>query len=741
MSLTPQRASSHRASHLFRLALWLDLAGAVLFMAAAGLTVAIVAILFAGMAFAGAAGNPGLELSGDAIEGTLAAPEVASDVDIQVTGVVARVRVRQLFHNPTGGWVEGVYLFPLPERAAVDRLAMVIGRRQVEGRIEERRAADKIYAQARAAGKKAALLSSERPNIFTAAVANIGPGESVLIEIEYQERIRWRDGEYRLRFPMVVGPRWVPPPGALARVFAVRHAGGEADGTLEAFQDAEAISAPVPPPALGPANPLSLRVRLEPGLPLAALDSPHHQMVRRDLAGHGVELELAEGPVRADRDFELTWRPAVAEASAALFLERGASHDYAMVMLAPPPAADLPRRRQSREVIHVIDTSGSMGGASIRQAKAALAAALDDLDPVDRFNIIRFASDHGALYAARRRATPAHLAEARAYVQALEAGGGTHMAPALVRALGANRAGDGALRQVVFVTDGAVSNEADLFRLIRDRLGEARLFTVAIGSAPNNHFMRLAARAGRGTFTHIGDEAQVASRIGEGLARLTLPVLTDIEARFDGAREAEVWPAPIPDLYAGEPIVFLARIDPTSTTLRVLAKLDGAAWERDAALHGAIEGGGIAKLWAREKIAGLETRRLEGVDPERLRREIVALGLEHELVTRHTSLVAVELTPSRPTDAPLARREVPLNLPAGWDHGKVFGAPQHQRKAGIAQSMRLASRVAAAPQAAPRAAIALPATATTAPWHRVLGALLVISALLLAVGWGRWARD
>ncbi len=399
MPTTPARAARapahpRRASRLARAAILLDLAQAVGIMTIAGITVAVVASLFAGLAFGAERATPaplrleqvrgaGLMFRGEAPDRFLAAPEVATDVAIRVTGVIARVRVRQLFYNPTDGWLEGIYLFPLPERAAVDRLRMVIGRRLVEGRIEERRAAERIYAEAKAAGRKAALLSSERPNIFTTAVANIGPGESVLIDIEYQQRVAFRSGEFRLRFPMVVGPRYVAPPGAVARAVAralsLDDDGGEEDWTGEAFPDAQAITAPVLAPEHGPANPLTLTVRLDPGLPLAELRSHHHPITRREGPNHAVRLELAEGPVPADRDFELTWRLAVQEARAAMFLERGASSNYLMVMLAPParrralgaepPARGHPRRRHLGLDGGRLDPPGQ-GGAAARARRA-----------------------------------------------------------------------------------------------------------------------------------------------------------------------------------------------------------------------------------------------------------------------------------------------------------------------------------------------------------------------------------
>ncbi|HEX6265294.1 MAG TPA: VIT domain-containing protein, partial [Burkholderiales bacterium] len=286
------------------------------------------------------------------------APLVSTDVTIRVAGPVARARVVQTFRNPESDWYEGVYVFPLPENGAVDRLRLRVGERVIEGEIKERAAARMAYGEARAAGKRAALLDQERPNIFTTQVANIGPQEAVVVELEYQQVLRYDGGRFSLRFPMVVGPRYVPAGPMLVA-------------------DAGRITPPVMRPGTenGRANPVSIRVELDAGVPLAAVESRYHRVNVEEPSPERRHIALADGAVPANRDFELVWAPHAREApQAAWFTEEKDGRHYGVLMVLPPAAT--PASRLPREVVFVLDTSGSMSGASIRQAREALLLAL-----------------------------------------------------------------------------------------------------------------------------------------------------------------------------------------------------------------------------------------------------------------------------------------------------------------------------------------------------------------------------
>jgi len=672
-------------------------------------------------------GPVGLLLAAGENGATVAAPRLATDYDIVVSGPVARTRVTQRFVNPTDRWVEGVYVFPLPEKAAVDTLSMVIGTRIVVGEIKERVAARRAYDEAAAAGQRASLVEQQRPNVFTTSVANIGPGESIVVQIEYQEAVRQDGGRYSLRVPLVVAPRYTPP-AIRQEASAETLRGGWATG--EAWQ-----TAPVRDPAvMPPGNPVTLQLRLQAGFPLEAVDSPYHKIVLREVVEDTRLVALAEGEVPADRDFELVWRPKTgAVPSIGLFRERVGDADYLLAMVVPPVAATA-EARPAREAIFVIDTSGSMAGASMEQARAALLAALDGLKPGDRFNIVRFASDASALFRAPLAADSANVAQAREWVARLVADGGTEMVPALAMALAdAAGKGRGTVRQVIFLTDGAIGNENQVFDLLAQARGRSRIFMVGIGSAPNGHLMVRAAEIGRGTYTHIGATAEVEAAMRALFAKLENPAVTSLAAHFTDAGVAAT-PDPLPDLYAGEPVVLLARAPALAGSFTLAGSIGRQPWSATLPTAGVQEGSGIAKLWAHRRIDNLEAAAILGeIDHATRDRDVLALALEHHLVTRLTSLVAIDRTPARPEGETLERTDIPLNLPAGWDYEKVFGRAMLQRAAAPAP-MRMAA------VAAPPPAMTLPQTATPAALLTAGGLVAVAGGLAMLLAARRRTR-
>jgi Ca-activated chloride channel family protein len=614
-------------------------------------------------------------------------PAVRTDVRMRVTGPIARVAVTQEFLNPTAGWLEGVYVFPLPEGAAVDAMRLQVGARVIEGQIREREEARQAYRQAQQTGRKASLLEQERPNVFTISVANVGPGEAVVVDIEYQEVVRYDQGEFRVRFPMVVGPRYIPGTEAVAGA-----AGTGWGVNTSAVPDAERITPPVRHPSDGSTNPVSLTVELDAGFTLKRLASPSHAIVTTPVSASRHTIALADAVVPADRDFELVWAPDPGvQPAAAVFTEWHEGEPYALVMLLPPAAADATGSRLPREVIFVIDTSGSMEGASIQQARLALERALAARTPGDRFTVIQCNSTTERLFPTSVRAGPAEVEHGRRWVQGLQANGGTEMVPALRAALEGG-AESGVVSQVVFVTDGLVGNEDQLFAYLSRSLGRSRLFTVGIGSAPNGHFMTKAAQFGRGTYTYIGSPSEVGEKMGALFRKLEHPVLGDVAVSW-GGEDIEAWPARVPDLYLGEPVVLLARLGATSSAeLTVTGRRDAEPWEAKLRVEPGLDETGIHKLWARKKIAGLMDRLREGGDRAEVRSAVVAVALQHHLVSAYTSLVAVDVTPTRPEGSPGRTANVPVSLPAGMVHEKVFGTlPQGATPAPLYLALGLAS--------------------------------------------------
>lgn len=607
------------------------------------------------------------------------APAVVTNIETFVSGAIARTKVTQRFENLAEGWVEGVYVFPLPHASAIDALRMQIGDRFIEGEIKERAEARRIYEAARNAGKKASLIEQERPNLFTNSVANIGPRETVIVQIEYQEALPLRDGAFSMRVPLVVAPRYTPPPQATLVSYEGRELGVQVSDPVP---DRKRLSAPVLRPEFGKHNPVTITVHLEAGFPLGAIESKTHALAIERGGDSRARITLQGGEVPADRDFVLSYAPRAGDAPYAALLREDWNGESYFLALVVPPAAEAPAEPPPREVIFVIDNSGSMGGESIRQAKASLLIALDRLRTADRFNVIRFDDTFDVLFPNAVDVTPDTIAYAKRFVSSLDAAGGTEMLPAVKAALMDHNPGDPTrLRQIVFLTDGQVGNERQIFAEIEARLGRSRLFTVGIGAAPNDYFMASTARVGRGAYTFISTPEEVQARMVELFEKLERPVMTEISATWPAGAAAEAWPTPLPDLYAGEPVLVTARQKGAKGTLTLTGMHDGKTWRAVIALATAQQGRGVAKVWARNKIAALEERRLFGFDPG-IDAGVLKVALDYHLVSRLTSLVAVDVTPSRPLDQPMASARLPLNLPAGWDFDKVLGERVPSMRAG-----------------------------------------------------------
>jgi Ca-activated chloride channel homolog len=601
------------------------------------------------------------------------APMLKTEVKMNISGMLARVSLHQRFKNAGSEWAEGIYVFPLPEDAAVDRMRLRIGKRLIEGEIKEKGEAKRIYQQAKRDGKKASLLRQERPNIFTTKVANIGPGEEVVVEIEYQQSLRYDQGAFAIRFPLVVAPRYIPgkPLGSDEDVTGFQASGWARDTSQ--VPDASKITPAVVDPSAGKINPVSIEVNLNAGFPLERITSSYHKMDSSEDRQGVHHLTLHDGSVPADRDFELTWVPSSGNApQAALFRQNWSGADYALIMLMPPTKST-GATRIPREVVYVIDTSGSMHGESIAQARSALRLALRKLQPQDRFNVIQFNSTTSALFAGSVAANSQNIQRALNYVSGLEAEGGTEMLSALQLAL-RDTAPKGMLRQVIFLTDGSVGNEEQLFNAIQKQLGDSRLFTVGIGSAPNSFFMTRAAQFGRGTFTYIGNVKEVQQKMAVLFSKLESPALTDISVQLPDHSKVEIWPKRIPDLYLGEPLLLALRMEQKLPELQLSGTIDGQSWKRKIKLDGGAESLGVHLLWARRKIADLMDEKARGKPEAEVRTAVLDVALTHKLVSKYTSLVAVDKTPSRPQDKKLQQKQIPTNLPKGMSAEKVFGS-------------------------------------------------------------------
>ncbi|MCK5359225.1 MAG: marine proteobacterial sortase target protein, partial [Gammaproteobacteria bacterium] len=547
---------------------------------------------------------------------------LSMEIQLNVTAMTARVRLQQKFSNPSTQWVNAKYVFPMPETAAVHAMTLKIGERVIQGEVQEKREAKKNYEKAKKSGRQASLVEAERRNLFTLSVANIAPGQIVEVELVYLQVVDYRQGEFSLRLPTTLTPRYIPGKPLMddADLNAQLSHGSSGWGQdTDEVTDASRIT-PVQVSDSGDSHTIQFTAILDVGLNLQSISSPSHEVDwRRDSGSYQVKFKYQNE--KMDRDIVLRWLPVpLDQPHSAFFTEEIDGRSYATLMLMPPTtsgAGVLPR-----EVIFVIDTSGSMQGASMPQARRSLQLAFERLQPQDTFNIIDFDSSAHQLFSESKNVNQRNLEIAREFVHDLVANGGTNMAAALDLAL-VKGDSENRLRQIVFITDGSVGNEAALFAKIANKLGSSRLFTVGIGSAPNSFFMRKAAQFGRGTFTYVEPGSSIEKRMSELFSQLEKPSLRDIRVDWPESSDVDQLPKNIPDLYYGEPLLITAQLNSGMMKVHISGQLAGQQWHRTLSTRSSIRDSGLATLWARKKIDQLIDSMVTGAEESSIKPEVI----------------------------------------------------------------------------------------------------------------------
>lgn len=583
-----------------------------------------------------------------------------TEAEIEVNGPVAEVTITQHFSNRNRAFAEGIYVYPLPDNAAIHGMDMIVGQRRIQGEIHERKQAREIYQKAKKKGQRTSLVEQERPNVFTTSVANIAAGEQVSVELRYTQVLD-RDGrEFSLRLPLTMTPRYeTPDPERYHSLDRVKNIDGQdnsgsfpTDIARTAFRTARLPD---------DAQQVSINARINAGLPLTHLVSRSHD-IRTNHNDGDYNLTLAQDSVPMNRDFRLSWKLAPgADSAAAFFTETVGGEHYGLLLMMPPePAAE--RKGVRKEQILVIDQSGSMRGERMKQARQSLLHALRRLDPRDRFNVVAFNNNTHTLFPEPVRASRDHVSQARDYVAGLDAGGGTEMLPAMKTALDMPTEPE-FLRQIIFVTDGAIANEHAVLDAIHEKLDDARLFPVGIGAAPNGFLLRRLARFGRGTHSYIQDAGEVSATMKRLLDRIARPMLRDIRVELPEGIQGSFSPKKIPDLYQGEPVVATVKLDALPETVTVRGR-NPQPWSREIRVHPDEPDHGVASLWARDRIGVLMDELTRGADKQTIRPQVVDIALQHELVSRFTSFVAVERKRTRREGESLETDKITPRLPS-----------------------------------------------------------------------------
>ena len=588
-----------------------------------------------------------------------------------VVGTVAETTVTQRFENSLSGTIEVVYTFPLPHDGAVDDYWLRVGERTIRGEIHRRKEAQEIYDEAKEAGHTAGLLEQERPNVFTQRVANVAPGEAVEVTMHVVQPLRPDRGRYELVLPTTVGPRFVPgtPTGA--------HQGSGMIADTDAVPDASRITPPILPPGQRSCGDLEIEVSIDAGGPVTALGTTSHRIeVQPDHLGALVRLD--ERYTLLDRDFVLSWRRDGDEPRATLQAQPQGDGGTFTLTIQPPAELD-PDDVPGRELVFVVDASGSMMGAPMDLAKATMRRFIEGLRPDDAFQVLRFSETASGLGDELLPPTADNVSRALEYIDALQGQGGTMMTEGIRAALSLPHRSD-RLRTVVFLTDGYIGNEREVFSLIAEQIGDARLFSLGVGRSVNRYLLEGMARMGRGAVTYVDLEQPTEPVVERIYEKLRQPALVDLEVEIEGLRVHDMVPQALPDLFVGEPVVLFGRYEgPLRGRVVVRGRRGGEALELPVALQEVRDEDtdGVRSMWARARIDQLQ------LDPslswataartKEVTREVIALSLRHRVLTEHTAFVAVDRT--RVVDGRSKGRTVVqgVELPAGVAHEAVWG--------------------------------------------------------------------
>ena len=584
-------------------------------------------------------------------------------VKAEISGFLSRVVVTQNFENPFKEKIEAVYVFPLPQNAAVDDMTMLVGDRVVRGKILPREQAQAVYEAAKASGQVASLLDQERPNIFTQSVANILPGEKIKITISYVETLKYENGAYEFVFPMVVAPRYVPgtPVGR-------KRASSFAPNT-DQVPDAAKITPRPAPQGMRAGHDISLDLSLDTGIAIDNIDSKTHQVAIERASLGSAKIHLKEQKTIPNKDFILRFDVSGAAIRDAVITHRLDKTGFFTMILQPPDRVTV-EDVMPKELVFVLDTSGSMNGFPIEKAKETMKLALDNLYPSDTFNLITFSGDTRILFEQPVPATPENLSKAQAFLSSRRGAGGTEMMTAIKAALEPSDKQDH-VRIVCFLTDGLVGNDMAIIDEVKKH-PNARVFAFGIGSSVNRFLLDEISEQGRGEVEYVGlqDDGSAAAR--RFYERIRNPLLTDISVEWVGLNVSDVYPQRIPDLFGAKPVVLTGRyLNSGDGTLILKGKMGGNDFVRNIPVHfpeNDARHDVLPALWARQRIADLMTQDYTGIQQSTarpdLRETITQLGMEFRLLTQFTSFVAVEEMVV--TDGGKPRRiDVPIEAPEG----------------------------------------------------------------------------
>jgi Ca-activated chloride channel family protein len=557
-----------------------------------------------------------------------------TDVKARVSGFISSVDVVQRYRNPYDTKIEAVYIFPLPENSAVTDFVMTIGERRIRGMIRERQEAETLYQEAKKQGLRAALLTQERPNIFTQKVANLEPGKKIEVKISYFNPLPYLDGEYEFVFPMVVGPRFNPP-GSTDGVGAVRLGGQGISGQKTEVQYLK--------PDQRSGHEISLSVDIDAGMKIENVYSRSHLISVERTSDSRTVVSLQKNDAIPNKDFVLRCRVAGERLKTAMLVDRGEKGNaFALVIQPPAKLSDVPR--MPREMVFVLDCSGSMSGAPITKVKQAAKRCIMKLDENDTFQVIRFSDSSSQFSGNPVPATNVNVKKALRYIDHLSEGGGTMMIEGIKAALDFPH-DEKHLRVVSFMTDGYIGNEDEILAAIGEKLGSSRIFSFGVGTSVNRYLIEQMAAFGRGAVAYVGLDESSGEKVDQFYERIACPALTDIEIDWGAMKVSDVYPRRIPDVFVGRPIMITGKFQGSGNqTIRIAGRAGTTrqSYSVDVALDGReTHHPAITSVWARWKIKDLSKMEIAGGSDD-LKNKIIRTSIGYNLLSRYTAFLAVD---------------------------------------------------------------------------------------------------
>jgi Ca-activated chloride channel family protein len=587
-----------------------------------------------------------------------------TDVKGKISGNISRVEVTQTFQNPYDKPLGAIYVFPLPDQAAVDDMEIKIGDRVIKGDIKKREEAKEIYDRARKEGRTAGLLEQERDNIFTQSLANIKPGEQIKVTIRYTESLKFEQGDYEFVFPMVVGPRYIPGTAI------------DSKGNTIQVPDASRINPPVLKPETRSGNDITVSLQIDAGVPIRDLYSTSHRI---DVQNNGetMQLKLAAGDNIPNKDLIVRYKISSDRTQPTILTTTTDQGSHFATYLIPAIAyrAD---QIVPKDVVFLMDTSGSQSGDPIIKSRELMRRFINGLNPNDTFTIIDFSSTSRQLSRYPLQNTAANRQKAMNYIDQVDANGGTELMNGINAVTNFPSSSNGRIRSVVLITDGYIGNDNEVIAAVQKNLKPGnRLYSFGVGSSVNRYLLESVAEMGRGTSRVVRQDEPTQEVAEKFFRQINNPVLTNIQVKWEGDGVApEIYPSNAPDLFAEQPLVLFGKKgDRANGKLKITGiAAGGERYEQTLEVNFEKDNSnlGIAQLWGRARIKDLMNQMFGG-EVKSLVDAVTQTALNYRLLSQYTAFVAVSEEVRVNPDGGKVTVNVPVEMPQGVNFGMTSG--------------------------------------------------------------------